>query len=143
MWSPFKSTEEKERKNLGEYVRRRLGDIRGLKDFAISNNIPIDTDRLDEIGEITISDPASWGDQSVPQSGIADISNRCDRLYVVLSEAIHDYFSKKNESFSLRSIIMVRDHVFFSRMLKASLVILALTVGSWVIINALDFAKSR
>lgn len=140
MWSPFKSTEENERKILGEYVRRRIGDIRGLKDFAISNNIAIDADRLAEIGEITISDPASWGDQSVPQSGIADVSTRCDRLYVLLSEAIHDYYGKKNESFSLRSIIMVRDHVFFGRMLKASLVILALTVGSWVIINALQLS---
>ena len=48
MWPQFKSTEEKERKKLGGYVRRRIADIRGLKDFAISNNIAIDADRLAE-----------------------------------------------------------------------------------------------
>ncbi|MCH8884368.1 MAG: hypothetical protein IIA41_12850, partial [SAR324 cluster bacterium] len=89
MWPQFKSTEEKERKKLGEYVRRRIGDIRGLKDFAISNNIAIDADRLAAIGEITLSDSAARGDQSVPQSELVDESNRCDELYVALSAAIH------------------------------------------------------
>ncbi len=141
MWPQFKSTEEKERRKLFNYVRRRIADIRALKDFAISNDIAIDTDQLAAIGEITLSDPAARGDQSVPQSELVDESNRCDELYVALSAAIHAYFRKKKESFSLRSIIMVRDHLFFNRLLIASIVILALTVLCWVIINASQFSE--